>query len=91
MLEQRFGIAWHQTTVGKTETGERPLKLSEALALAYTLFLSTTMDELLTDSPEGWRESTLVEGAESELRLLDEYVDARRRELRAQRGEKSDG
>lgn len=29
-----FGIEWHQTTVGRTETADRPLRLNEAFALA---------------------------------------------------------
>lgn len=29
-----FGVDWHQTTVGRTETAQRPLRLNEAFALA---------------------------------------------------------
>ena len=31
------GFAWHQTTVAKVEAGERPLRLSEAVALGTKL------------------------------------------------------
>lgn len=31
------GFPWHQTTVAKTEAGERPIKLAEAVALADAL------------------------------------------------------
>lgn len=37
------GFSWHQTTVAKTETGERPLRLTEALALADELGVDLTV------------------------------------------------
>lgn len=36
-LNRLYGLTWHQTTVGKVETGERPIRLAEALAVAGVL------------------------------------------------------
>lgn len=46
-MRSRYGINWHQTTVGKTEDGGRPLKLSEALALAMIFGYGPRLDELV--------------------------------------------
>ncbi len=45
------GFPWHQTTVAKTEAGERPIKLAEAVALADALDvrLFTLLHEDLDD------------------------------------------
>ena len=34
MMNAAFGIKWHQTVISKIESGERAIKLREALALA---------------------------------------------------------
>ncbi len=35
-MKDFFKIPWHQTVVAKIESGERRVKLNEAMALAYT-------------------------------------------------------
>lgn len=42
-----FGYSWHQTVVAKIETGQRPLRLSEAADLAALYEVS--LDRLLVD------------------------------------------
>ena len=55
------GFAWHQTTVAKTESGERALRLDEASALAGVLGVEVTdllPSKHLTDAEcaaEYWR------------------------------------
>lgn len=43
-MKSYFRIPWHQTVVAKIESGERKVKLNEALALAYIYGL--TLDDL---------------------------------------------
>lgn len=43
------GVSWHQTTVAKVERGERPLKMTEAVAVAYALGM-VKLDEVLGDN-----------------------------------------
>jgi transcriptional regulator with XRE-family HTH domain len=66
-----YGIQWHQSTVTNVERGERPLKLSEALAVADVLGVS--LDALLIEraSKPGLRE----------LQGVADYVSARLSEL----------
>ena len=80
-VAKSHGINWHQTTVGKIESGERPLKLAEAVAVAEALLL--TVDELLEDEPRVDNALLMIGGAQHELALLSDYVDRRRDELGA--------
>lgn len=34
VINGRFGLGWHQTTVTNIESGKRPARIAEALALA---------------------------------------------------------
>jgi transcriptional regulator with XRE-family HTH domain len=56
--------SWRQTTVNKTESGERPLKFSEALELAvivhaYRPFLSYPVIGLLRNVPTAVKENRI--------------------------------
>lgn len=73
----RHGLAWHQTTVAKTELGLRPLRLNEVAALAAGLGLPL---ELLlraeASTPLTPREQTLAELRQQHDRLLREHIEA---------------
>lgn len=45
-----YGHRWYQTTVGKIESGTRPVKLTEAVAVAA--ILGVPLEDLLTENPE---------------------------------------
>lgn len=54
VLEMLHGVKWHPMTVDRVESGERPLKLTEAIALAG--IFGVTLDELVasgTPKPSG--------------------------------------
>lgn len=69
------GHQWHQTTVAKTESGERPLRLSEAGALADSLFVP------LTDLAGLERTAPDRAMAIAELRHVADQIEARLEEL----------
>ncbi|MGW6003569.1 helix-turn-helix domain-containing protein [Oerskovia enterophila] len=48
------GVSSHQTTVAKVERGERPLKMTEAVAVAYALGM-VKLDEVLGETPHRCR------------------------------------
>lgn len=73
-----FGHRWHQTTVAKVELGERPAKLSEALAVAHILGVSL---ESLIEEPGPKPPAVSKRLALAELDRLARYVSDRRREL----------
>lgn len=78
VLEAMYGIPWHQTTVAKTESGERPIRLAEAVAVAQAL--SVPLDELLHDADEG-RKRERIEAAFGELMKVRDHVDARMKRM----------
>lgn len=45
LMKEDFYIPWHQTVVAKIESGERQVKLSEALALSF--LYGMTLDDLV--------------------------------------------
>ncbi|MEW1705930.1 helix-turn-helix transcriptional regulator [Microbacterium sp. NPDC089190] len=47
------GFSWHQATVGMVENGERPLRVSEAYALAEVIMLEL----FVTPDPQTFREA----------------------------------
>jgi transcriptional regulator with XRE-family HTH domain len=47
----KFGYSWHQTVLAKAETGERPLRLSEAIDLA-SLYGASLSDLIGTLAPD---------------------------------------
>lgn len=72
-LSAAHGLAWHQTTTGKVETGERRILLAEALAVADVL--GVPLAELLgADQEPTSRQEGLVL-ALAELRELREHLD----------------
>ncbi|RAY13610.1 hypothetical protein DPM19_18195 [Actinomadura craniellae] len=79
------GFSWRQTTVAKTEAGARPVRLNEAVALAY--FFGLTVDDMLGNTPG----SEHVSKAESAYRITQSLtahaelraVEAKRRAERA--------
>ncbi len=76
-----YGVAWYQTTVGKVESGERPAKLSEAVALAFMLGYGRRLDQLIYDDPASEMAQQRLAGAESELFRLTRYMSERRQAL----------
>lgn len=76
-LQQEFGINWHQTTVGKVEAGERPIRLTEALAVCMVLELDTRLDLLMYGAPDEAREAIAQRRALVELLKVREFVDER--------------
>ncbi|WP_208739630.1 helix-turn-helix domain-containing protein [Arthrobacter agilis] len=44
-MKDQFAIPWHQTVVAKVESGDRQVKLTEALALAF--IYGMTLDDLV--------------------------------------------
>jgi transcriptional regulator with XRE-family HTH domain len=76
-----YGVTWYQTTVGKVESGERPAKLSEAVALAVMLGFGRRLDQLLYDDPASELQRARLAGAESELFRLNRYMAERRQAL----------
>lgn len=70
------GHRWHQTTVGKVESGERPIKLSEAVAVAEILGvpLVSLVGEVAPDADRG--------AAIRELLNVQRQIGARIEELR---------
>jgi transcriptional regulator with XRE-family HTH domain len=69
------GHRWHQTTQAQTESGQRPLRLTEAVALADVL--GVRVDEL-TQVRGTWHERGLAIG---ELQRLAQQIEDRVREL----------
>lgn len=49
-LSMLHGMPWHQSTVGKVESGLRPVRLAEAVAIAAVL--AVPLQELLTEDVE---------------------------------------
>jgi len=74
---------WHQTTVGKVESGTRPVRLAEALAVCEIFGLS--MDELLarttTPSEDRAYRARLFTARRAELGVLQTLLEARERQL----------
>src|SRR4051812_33575431 len=80
-MERDFGISWHQTTVGKIESGERPIRLNEALAVSLILELDTRLDLLMYGAPDEARESIAQRRALVELLQVRNFLDARVEQL----------
>jgi len=78
VLGRIFGVVWHQTTVTKTESGARPLRLSEAVAVAHILGVPLTdlIDETAASTASRGRHAAI-----RELRLMRSQVDKRITEL----------
>lgn len=69
------GHQWHQTTVAKVEAGQRPMKLTEAAAVAE--IIGIPLADLVSQHP-----SLLETGARlAELHRMQEYIERRAQEL----------
>lgn len=82
LLHARGVTNWHQTTVGKVESGSRPVRLGEALACADLFGL--TIDEMLEDpdSPEARdRRSRDLRARRHELDVVAHMLRERAEEL----------
>lgn len=75
------GVPWHQTALSRTEIGERPLRLSEAVEVAA--ILAVPLDELIRDQFDG-RRSQRVARAIAELEHLHEDIGDRLTWLKGQ-------
>lgn len=64
-IQDNFDIPWHQTVVAKIESGERQIKLHEALALSRLYAIS--LEELMT----GWNLQSVDLLHDKELANLD--------------------
>jgi len=81
---RKLGYSWQQSTIGKIEAAQRPLRLNELADLAATLGVSVT--HFLRPNPAA-DESTDLEAVEREIRdLLKARVDAAAR-VRVAQGE----
>jgi transcriptional regulator with XRE-family HTH domain len=78
-VEER-GVAWHQTTVAKIEAGTRPLKASEALALAFSLQMAVG-DVLNPRGAKLTRNAEYIAGAVMELKGMETYLQRRLKAL----------
>lgn len=74
---------WHQTTVGKVESGTRPVRLAEALAVSEIFGLS--IDEFLSRTPTASEDrayrARLFTARRAELGVLQSLIEARERQL----------
>ena len=68
---------WHQTVVGKVESGERALKLTEAVAVAD--IIGIPLADLVSEEPTRLQRNTAI----VELAVLAEQIGKRIEELRA--------
>ena len=71
------GHRWHQTVVGKVESGERALKLTEAVAVAD--IIGIPLADLVSEEPTRLERNTAL----VELAVLAEHIGKRIEELRA--------
>ncbi len=84
-LAIRGVLGWYPTTVHKTETGQRTLRLNEAMALADTL--NVLLDDLATDPDSDgarYRRAVDLSGRFWEIDAVLQFVGRRYDELKAQ-------
>ena len=75
-------VHWHQTTVGKIESGGRPIRLSEAVAVADLLHVP--LAELVYDSADDTPRIDRVALAYAELARVRQDIDAQLTRLRGE-------
>lgn len=73
-------VNWHQTTVGKTEAGERPIRLNEAVAVAD--LLGVPLHELVYDRGDDAPRIERVALAYAELARIRGEIDTQLSRLR---------
>ncbi len=82
ILNDTYGFSWHQTTAGKIEIGERPARVTEAVAISFVLDVS--LESLIFGvSGDGGDNAKSVELAATELTQVQEYVHMRLLRLHA--------
>lgn len=74
-----FGVDWHQTTAGRVESGARPARLAEAVAVAAVL--GVPLSELIGER-DAVRQRERLERAAAELIHVRQEVDQRLARLR---------
>jgi transcriptional regulator with XRE-family HTH domain len=74
------GVQWHQTTVRRTESGERPIRLSEAIAVAE--LLGVPLGELAYDRGDDTPRVERVARAYAELARVRQEIDTQLSRLR---------
>ena len=77
LMSSQYGQPWHQTTVAKVESGDRPAKITEVIALSWALGVSV---EALID-PQGDARNPPVQQALFELDTIAQHIVRRRAEL----------
>jgi transcriptional regulator with XRE-family HTH domain len=77
-MRMAHGFPWHQNTTGKVESGERPIKLAEAVAVAA--ILGVPLEDLI-GVQTGTGTTAAKRAAKGELVRLALYVEQRQREL----------
>ena len=80
-LHALHDIRWHQTTVGKVESGERPIRLQEAVAVA--LALGVPLAELTTEGEHSRRTALRSRAASSlyELAQVRDHISKRMNQI----------
>jgi transcriptional regulator with XRE-family HTH domain len=82
-VNSKFGLGWHSTTLVRVESGERPARLAEAVALADAL--DTPLDQLVFGTGRDSAEVAAVDLAWEELhqvqRQVSEMIDRRMQRL----------
>jgi transcriptional regulator with XRE-family HTH domain len=88
-LIQMHDIHWHQTTVRRTESGERPIRLSEAVAVAE--LLGVPLDELAYGRGDDTPRIERVALAYAELARIRGEIDTQLSRLRREMTSSPDG
>jgi transcriptional regulator with XRE-family HTH domain len=78
-LSSRYGFQWYPTTVGKMESGERPVKLTEAVALAQTLGM--LLEDLVYEHESVVRWEQGAGRAYAELERVQEWIEKQKSRL----------
>jgi gamma-glutamyl:cysteine ligase YbdK (ATP-grasp superfamily) len=71
-----YGYDWHQTTVGRTETATRPLRLNEAVALAGLFEVPVTQLVAPPKVAESAELAAQIQATEERLRAAQAARDA---------------
>lgn len=81
VLNEDYGLAWHQTTLAKAEAGERPVRLSEALALADALDVPIEMLTPISSQAGPEAPASLLRARATELARTGRQMETRRLHL----------
>jgi len=80
-MNSMYGFPWHQTTVGKVESGERPIRLAEAVAVAQSL--GVPLDDLVAEAERAHRAALQSRASTSlyELDRIGEHISNRMQQI----------